>query len=63
MIDCGRYVEVFEAVSRDVARAKDKEASRRVLKEGFSVNLRGLPYRSGLVVLLLLFKKRLFKYF
>jgi len=39
-----RYVEVFEANVKDVARAKDKEVHREALKAGYSVKLRGIPY-------------------
>jgi len=39
-----RYVEVFEANGKDVARAKDREMAQEALKNGFTVNLRGLPY-------------------
>jgi len=39
-----RYVEVFEANSKDVARAKDKEDAGKVRRNSFMVNLRGLPY-------------------
>lgn len=40
-----RYVEVFEASSKDVARAKDRELETKARRDGFMVNLRGLPYR------------------
>lgn len=39
-----RYVEVFEANSKDVARAKDIEDNDKEREEAFMVNLRGLPY-------------------
>ena len=36
---------MFEANVKDVARAKDKEVHREALKAGYSVKLRGIPYR------------------
>ena len=36
---------MFEANGKDVARAKDREIAQEALKNGFTVNLRGLPYR------------------
>jgi len=41
-----RYVEVFEANSKDVARAKDKEEDDAAKKNSFKVNLRGLPFKT-----------------
>jgi len=41
-----RYVEVFEANSKDVARAKDIEDNDKEREEAYMVNLRGLPYRT-----------------
>jgi len=42
-----RYVEVFEANPKDVARAKDKEDNVRLRKESYMVNLRGIPYNTS----------------
>lgn len=41
-----RYIEVFDANSKDVARAKDKEENEKAKSDAFKVNLRGLPYRT-----------------
>ena len=51
-VPCSRYVEVFEANPLDVEKAKDREdggggRGGRRTRGGFTVNLRGLPYRAS----------------
>lgn len=41
-----RYVEVFEANRKDVARAKDRLDKLDSRREAFMVNLRGIPYNT-----------------
>ena len=46
---------MFEANGKDVARAKDREIAQEALKNGFTVNLRGLPYRYSPVLVIRIF--------
>ena len=47
---------MFEANGKDVARAKDREMAQEALKNGFTVNLRGLPYRYSPVLVIRILK-------
>ena len=56
-------MEVFEANGKDVARAKDREMAQEALKNGFTVNLRGLPYRYSPVLVIRIFKIKMLENF